>query len=219
MGSAPLILKLAAALLGSVASLSCELLVSSTGSGWFMKSINSVSSSSIGSGTVTSGTELGVQVIPSILGSRLDVGTVSISGTKFAVLVSVIEPGVELAVSGTEFVVSGMESGISGMDFVVSNMEFAELESSIGNNCGFVSSDVDDGGNEVSSFRAGETGLSDCVSGTAFGMEVAELESSRGCGFVSFGVDNGGNKASSLTAVVTISSDDERILTGLYTYI
>ena len=212
MGSAPLILKLAAALLGSAASLSCELLVSSTGSGWFMKSINSVSSSSIGSGT-----ELGVRVIPSILGSRLDVGMVSISGTKFAVLVSVIEPGVELAVSGTESAVSGMESGISGMDFVVSDMEFAELESSIGNICGFVSSGVNDDGNEVSSSRVGETGLSDCVSGMASGMEFAELKSSRGCGFVSFGVDNGGNKVSFLTAVETVSSNGERILTGLYT--
>ena len=212
MGSAPLILKLAAALLGSAAPLPCELLISSIGSGWFMKSINSVSSSSIGSGTVASGTELGVRVTPSVLGSTPDVGMVSISGTTFAV--SVIEPGVELAVSGTEFVVSGMESAISDMDFVVSDMEFAELESSIGNKCGFVSSGVDDDGNEVSSSRVVETCLSDCVSGIASGMEFAELESFRGCGFVSFGVDN---EACSSTVVETVSSDCDRILTGLYT--
>ena len=105
-----------------------------------------------------------------ILGSTVAVGTAATGSVA----------GTELAISGIEFAVSDLEFAVSGLEFVtyskglsVTNTEFV-----------------------------------------VFGTEFAIVESAAGgdCRFVSSGVDDGGNEAS-------VSSDCDRILTGLYTYV
>ena len=97
------------------------------------------------------------------------------------------------SVLGKELAICGVKFAVSGLEFAISDLAFvtSSMELSVGN-----------------------------TEFVVIGTEFALLESAIGgdCRSAFSGFDDGGNETSFSVAVGTISSDCDRILTGLYTY-